>query len=591
MRTSLRRMTGVMLATLALAGCASTSSIVDRVSGPSPDTLLQQARQQQGAQAAATRLQAAQILARQGNNAQALSVAGNLDQQQLDDSNRIAWALLTSRLALDQDDPASALQATALVDESGLTLESDDRNTLRQRRGLAQAMQGDARTAALTLIALQRDTDNTALNDTIWQQLSRLDTRQLGEVASRSGALAQGWVELARLRRDRSGNIAGLFDAVQQWRQANPQHPAARRLPTDLTQLQALEGKEVQRIAVFLPRSGPLSTVADALREGMRSRVEVARSQGQQVPELSFYDTADGTLQSLYGKAMMNGAQVVIGPLDKSKVSQLETRSDVPIPTLALNYGTHEHNSAAGLYEYGLSAEDEARQAAHRARLDGHSQAGIMVPDNDWGARVLDAFRNQWQQQNGEIASIVNYDPKGSVADSTRTLLKSGQKKPDMLFLLALPDYARQIPPTLEYLYAGDLPVYATSHVYEGTPQPRLDSDLDDVKFVDIPWQIPDVAAGGADAVPFATTRQQLLQGNDGNPGLLKLQAMGVDAFELARRLPIFEATSNNVMQGATGTLQPRDDGRIVRTLPWAVFRNGEPGLPGLSGLTPELSR
>ncbi|QEL11431.1 ABC transporter substrate-binding protein [Kushneria phosphatilytica] len=591
MRTSLRRLAGVMLATLLLAGCASTSSIVDRFNGPSADTLLQQARQQQGAQAAATRLQAAQILARQGDNAQALRVANELDRQQLDNSKRIEWALLTSRIALDQEDPGSALKATSLLDEIGSAINVDDRNTLRQRRGLAQAMQGDARSAAMTLIRLQQDTDNTALNDTIWQQLSRLDARQLGELAEQGGPLARGWVELAQLRRSRSGDIAGLFNAIQQWQQANASHPAARRLPTDLTQLQSLKGREIHQVAVFLPRSGPLSTVANALREGMEARAATARTEGEQVPELSFYDSASANLQSLYGKAMMDGAQVVIGPLDKSKVSQLETRSDVPIQTLALNYGTHDHNTASGLYEYGLSAEDEARQAAHQARLDGHSQAGIMVPDNDWGSRVLDAFRQQWQQEGGQIASIVNYDPKGSVASSTRTLLKSGQSKPDMLFLLALPDYARQIPPTLKYLYAGDLPVYATSHAYAGTPQPRLDSDLDGVKFVDIPWQIPDVAAGGADAVPFATTRQQLLQGNENNPGLLKLHAMGVDAFELARRLPIFSATSNNVMQGATGKLSPRDDGRIIRTLPWAVFRNGEPGLPGLSGLSPDTAR
>ncbi|WP_276204959.1 penicillin-binding protein activator [Kushneria phosphatilytica] len=252
MRTSLRRLAGVMLATLLLAGCASTSSIVDRFNGPSADTLLQQARQQQGAQAAATRLQAAQILARQGDNAQALRVANELDRQQLDNSKRIEWALLTSRIALDQEDPGSALKATSLLDEIGSAINVDDRNTLRQRRGLAQAMQGDARSAAMTLIRLQQDTDNTALNDTIWQQLSRLDARQLGELAEQGGPLARGWVELAQLRRSRSGDIAGLFNAIQQWQQANASHPAARRLPTDLTQLQSLKGREIHQVAVFL---------------------------------------------------------------------------------------------------------------------------------------------------------------------------------------------------------------------------------------------------------------------------------------------------------------------------------------------------
>jgi hypothetical protein len=58
-----------------------------------------------------------------------------------------------------------------------------------------------------------------------------------------------------------------------------------------------------------------------------------------------------------------------------------------------------------------------------------------------------------------------------------------------------------------------------------------------------------------------------------------------VDAYELARRLPQLQALPNSEMFGATGTLRPGDDGRILRQLPWARFVNGVPQpilIPGL---------
>ncbi|MCM3325096.1 penicillin-binding protein activator, partial [Cytobacillus kochii] len=139
--------------------------------------------------------------------------------------------------------------------------------------------------------------------------------------------------------------------------------------------------------------------------------------------QLSFYDASSSNLNTLYAQATLAGAQVVIGPLDKDKVSRLEQRDSVPLPTLALNYGTAPSNSADNLFQYGLSAEDEARQVAKRAWLDGHRRAGMLVPDNAWGDRVADAFRDAWLEQGGSLAAVTRYDPEASVASAVRQLL------------------------------------------------------------------------------------------------------------------------------------------------------------------------
>ncbi|GAB2795995.1 penicillin-binding protein activator [Halomonas shantousis] len=579
MQKSLQRLTGLFMVALLLGGCVSQSGFTERFTGPGADELLAQAENQSGQQAVQSRLQAADILARQGDDAQALEVATRIDAQLLEDADRVKWALLLSDVGLRQEDGWSVIQATQIL-ESGLDTPPRDAQTLRYRRGLALNMVGEPQASLKTLIDLQRNAAPFDLSDDIWKVLSRFNSEQLASLELGDDPLAQGWIELALIHRRNGGDLSRLFHAIDEWRGRYPNHPAARRLPADLAALRDLRGKEITRVAVFLPESGPLANVASAIRNGIQARHMNALNQGEQTPQVTYYDTSQADLDSLYAQAMLDSAQVVIGPLDKTQVTELETRPEVPLPTLALNYGENPNNQAGQLYQYGLSAEDEARQIAARARMDGHHNAAVLVPDNDWGSRVQDAFRQAWEGQGGRVASTISYDPKASVASAVRPLLgvrgdRASRNDIDMLFLLALPSYARQVPPTLDFFYAGNLPIYATSHLYEGRPQPRVDHDLDGVLFVEIPWLIPDAAVGGEDALPFAATYRELQQGTE--PGELKLNAMGVDAYELARHLPLFKTLPNMDVFGATGDLEARDDGRIQRTLPWAQFQNGMP--------------
>ncbi|QEM81337.1 penicillin-binding protein activator [Halomonas binhaiensis] len=573
MMISTRGPLAATLLALTLAGC-SAPGVIQRTFDEDPDQLLTQAAQQQPAQAAQTRLQAADILARSERRPEALEVAKQIDDSQLKGDNLRQWALLLSELGDSEGDPQAVLRATSATK---LVQFSDDQlNLLLLRQGLAFGQLGQAQKSTRILLQVQTTSGREDINDAIWAQLSTLSERQANALAQPDNAIVTGWLSLAALVRNSNGNIDQLFTQLDDWRVANTDHPANRRMPKQITAMRDLRGKQVTKIAVMLPESGPLAGVADAIEEGIRARQKVSGNSGA---KLAFLDTSSASLDQLYQTAKGGGAQVVIGPLDKKDVSQLESRSSVPLPTLALNYGEGTSNTTVGLFEYGLSAEDEARQAARRGWQDGHRKASVLVPNNDWGQRVGEAFWNEWKALGGEVASAVRYSPSAPATDSTRRAVS--EPRPDMLFLLALPDYARQVRPTLQYYNALKLPVYATSHLYEGRPQPNLDRDLDGVQFLDIPWQIPDAAVGGAEALPFYASYQQLR--SEDNPGTFRLKAMGVDAYELARRLPQYEAIPQTRMQGATGMLGGNGDGRIYRELPWAVFVNGVPA-PILAG-------
>ncbi|MEA2118364.1 penicillin-binding protein activator [Halovibrio sp. HP20-50] len=503
MKQSLRGLLAAALVALLVAGCAMQSpSVVDRVPDEDPGRLLSQAEQQAPEQAAKTRLEAANILARQGRRDNAFDTADGIDESRLSESDRVRWALLFSELARALDEPRAVLRATQVLDDE-LPMQANQQQTLSER---------------------------------------------------------------------------------QRWAQEALDQPSAVSIA-----LPELEGQDIRRIVVALPESGPLSSVANTIAMAMRQHHEV---KGDNV-ELNFLDASRYSTDELYDRAQQMNAQLIIGPLAKDQVTQLEQRASVPLPTLALNYGSGDSNQAQRLFQYGLSAEDEARQAAQRAWQDGQRQMSMMVPDNDWGRRVGEAFWNEWQRQGGEITNAVRYNPESSVANAVQTALNvSGDRARlgniDALFLLALPEYARQVPPTMDYYYAPNLPIYATSHLHEGRLQTRLDQDLNDVMFMDIPWQIPDAAVGGEEVLPFAATYQSLRDESDAS--MFRLMAMGVDAYELAIRLS--NLNELNGLSGSTGTLYLNGDGRIYRELPWAKFQNGVPSpilVPSL-GDTPQES-
>ncbi|MDT0590386.1 penicillin-binding protein activator [Halomonas sp. PAR8] len=562
-----RGLLATALLALLLAGCAYQPGIVERALDDDPATLLEQAQQQEPAEAARTRLDAADILARQGQRTQALEVARQIDRSQLAGDPLARWALLLADLGESEGDPEAVIQATQDLDD--LALNRSQTLALREQRGLALLERDNSFAAARALLLVQAESDDEALNDPIWRALGGVEQRRLAQLGELQGALTRGWVELVETVRSGDGNIDRLFLRLDEWRSRHQRHPAARRLPADLIALRELRGQEVQHIAVLLPESGALSRIATAIGEGIRTRHRLSDDNIR----LSFIDSASGSLESLYREAQNRGAQVVIGPLDKDRVSELERRNRVPLPTLALNYGRSATNAAEGLFQYGLSAEGEAKQVARRAWDDGHRRAALLVPDNDWGQRVGEAFWDEWRAQGGKVTKAVRYNPGASATESTRRTI--AESRPDLLFMLALPDYARQVPPTLDYYGANKLPVYATSHLFSGQLNPRLDGDLNDVMFLDIPWQIPDAAAGGEDALPFTASYRSLRE--EADPNLFRLNAMGVDAFELARRLPQFQLVSNSELFGATGSLRAGQDGRIQRTLPWARFIDGVP--------------
>ena len=590
MRDAFQRLAGLALTATLLGGCASAPSFFGGFGSNSPERLLTDAQSQPLPQATATRLKAATLLSQQGEQGLAFSILSSLDDRLLSPQDRIQWALLTARLGLEQHNSGATFKAVSLLENSSLSLSAEDRRQLSIYRAQAFGEQGDhLKAAAMLLDAQRRAGSDTGYNDPLWEQLQLLSNPQLSQLPGKD-ELSTGWKELASLQRTNAQQDM-LKSAVQQWQQRRPQHPAAQQLPTALAQLaglaaaltpapnttpdnaQALTNMPA-RVAVFLPQTGSLAPLAKAIKAGIDTQRASLLSAGQPAPEVDYYDTASASIDDLYAQAQAKGDQVVIGPLDKEAVTALEARGGVTLPTLALNYGNSVQNATHSLYEYGLSAEDEARQAAQYASDAGLSQASLLTPDNDWGRRVEEAFRQQWQYQNHTVTTSVHYAPSAPVSSSVKTLASAG--RPQLVFMFAMPEYARQVPPFLKYLHLDNLPVYATSHVYTGRSNTSQDSDLNGVLFPNIPWYLPELYSDSS-PMPYKDSYQRLNGDGKASITMLKLNAMGVDAYELALRLAHFNDTPNSTLEGATGTLHLDANHRFQRQLPWARFQQGRP--------------
>jgi outer membrane PBP1 activator LpoA protein len=482
--------------------------------------------------------------------------------------------LAYARLELADNQPAAA--QTRLDALGQATIPAEVRDNYLDIRALALETQGQYLQAARARSAREESLRNSLEIKTnqqaLWQNLMRLSPAQLGQPPQDSEARLQGWMNLAWLAK--TNPPSQLPVAVQGWQQRYPQHPAMLNIVPMLVGTQtagAGQPQAARQIALLLPLNGELMRAAEAVREGFLAAWYNDGGDRQGVA-VKVYEADQNNVLQVYQQALDEGAYLVAGPLNKDAVSTLVAAyPSFPVPTLSLNYHIElsqggSYTAPGNLYQFSLSAEDEARVVAALAWADGKRRAVALVPEGDWGNRVLGSFARHWESQGGELVGHTAY--RDNFSEAARQLLRE-RASIDMIFIGAFPSQARQIRPHLKYYAAGNLPVYATSHVYGGTPEVTQDKDLDGVLFVDMPWLITPPAAGNPLYAPVAQYWRDWPAANK------RLYAFGIDAYRLASRLPQLQAQTR--IEGETGLLWLDRLGVIHRELPRAVFRNGVP--------------
>lgn len=542
---------------------------------------------------------AAQAMFNAGLGQQAGQVLDQMPAAQLPLALRLQRQLLQAEIPLKRDPELSLtlLQKPAVV-EAQLPDRVDLYANFHLLRARAFGRLGQhvetAREYILRELYLTEPSAIEANQLAIWQSLSLLtsDTLSQSRLQPPPDALS-GWVELVTIAKDYSLTPTEVQQRLNTWRSRYTGHPASEQILTLLLERSRELTTRPGNIALLLPLSGRYASAGEAALDG----IFAAYYQDPQRDNITLriYDVGDQPSQALlsYQQAVAEGAEFVIGPLDKTAVIELARQQELPVPALALNYTESAANP--NLYQFALAPEDEAREVAERAWLEGYRQAAVMVPTSPLGERLNSAFTERWQELGGLVVAVSQYSADSNdFSGPIKALLKIDDSEfrkrrvqqlfgknlefvprrrqdIDFVFLAASPQPARLLRPQLKFHHAGDLPILATSHLYSGVIDRNADRDLDDILFCDMPWTLdaPSPMQGLRQQDELKSHRDQLQ----------RLVALGVDAYQLVSLISMLESHPYERYHGETGNLHLSDDRRVLRQLLWARFERGQPKL------------
>lgn len=431
----------------------------------------------------------------------------------------------------------------------------------------------------------------------IWQILVAVPKQVLDSYRKRErDPVMAGWLQLALVQVNNPDNRHALVRGIKDWKKLFPKHPITDDFLEDISRSQSSLIGRVNSIALLLPISSDYKRAAEAVRDGFLAMDRFNPNPDK--PAIRVYDFGKDPAEAanVYKQAVKDGADFIVGPLGLEATKAVVDKTNLKKPTLLLSH-TDERIGASNIFQFGLSPEQEARQAAERAYLDGHRLAAVLFPDTPWGERMKAAFVEHWETLGGLVVRTQSYDARaGDHAESIKALLNITQGEArkaalssllrrrlkyearirqdvDFIFLAADRQLARLIKPQLNFHQASGLPVYSTSHVYGGKPDRRKDQDENGIVFGDMPWLLI--------RSPHMTELKEKLEGDWPYAGtsLDRLYALGVDSYAIIPYLNRISSSSGVRFNGVTSSLSLGQGGRLHRQLIWARFRGGVPRL------------
>ncbi|WP_208951014.1 penicillin-binding protein activator [Rahnella sp. ChDrAdgB13] len=320
--------------------------------------------------------------------------------------------------------------------------------------------------------------------------------------------------------------------------------------------------------------------------------------------QVKVYDTNGQPLAALLTQAQQDGATLVVGPLLKDQVNELGN-AQTPLNVLALNQPETEKNSPNICY-FALSPEDEAQDAARHMWAEQKRSPLLLVPRGAFGDRIAQAFANEWQKLGGQTVLKQGLGSAGELRSSIGSGIRltgtpvtaSDSAVPaqaqgvtiggitipapptdaqitqgstggavDSVYVVATQSELTLIKPMLDLAVSGRShpSVYASSRSYQAGAGPDYRLEMEGVEFSDIP-----LLAGSN---PALMQQAAAKFGNDYS--LVRLYAMGIDAWSLANHFSQMRTLPGFQVSGSTGDLSANENCVIHRKLPWLQYRQG----------------
>ncbi len=313
-----------------------------------------------------------------------------------------------------------------------------------------------------------------------------------------------------------------------------------------------------RHIALLLPlKSASFGAAAEAFRLGFSTAAEFQRGLPVEIQPTG--DATDDILKA-YRSAVQANPALIVGPLTRGAVTAL-LEEPLTIPTLALSTPDIQGSLPNNLYLFGLNVESEARQAARLAYARKFRKAVTITAQNTFSKRIQAAFTDEWLKLGGTLLERLFFAPNQNAHPKIRAAL--ARLEPDMFFIAADAERARAVRPYLD----ATIPTYATSLIYGGRSEGGRNVDLNQIRFVEMPWFLQ------------ADHPAVLIYPRPANPMPVELErfyALGIDAWRVSAALLDRETLANTpFLDGVTGQIV-LDAHHFNRELSAAEFRLGE---------------
>jgi len=534
------------------------------------------------------KLQAAQARFDAGQDEQAKVLADSVLVNNLNNQQRNQLQLLYAQIFLNNGDAEQAINRLHLVIYVDLT--QAQRQSYHEARAFSYALNDEkiesVRERIILGSLLVKNEDKLRNQKAIMALLELLPLNLLEEQIALSPVETYlGWLDLAIISRRELKGTAEFENLINQWQGRYLFHSAHELIASGYFINTQLTVENIRNIAVFLPESGVYAEHAKVIKEGFMAAYyqqdEALR------PNLRFYDTEVQAVDLVYQQAEADGAELIIGPLNKVKVAELSQLGKLSVPVLALNYV--EELSRENIYQFALNPMDEVNQAVESAKSAGLNNALILAPEGAMGVRIATYFQNAWELAGGKVLAVQEFNSRmGDFSEPIKAMLSVEESEyrynklkniagglkfnsrrrrdVDVIFIVANYQQARLINPHFYHNRAEDVAVYGLSRVYTGQQDERKNIDLNGVSFCSIPWLFEGAYQGELNRQALQSTWQQFPD------KFLSLIAFGIDAYDI---VPYLNKLKTMQYQGVTGELSVNESNVIVRKLVCAKFQNG----------------
>lgn len=461
----------------------------------------------------------AHIAAVQGNNQHAEDLLRRVDLTQLSSSQVGRYYAVKARIAENKNAIIDAVKARIQMDQ--------------------------------VLTDVPRKQEN---NDRTWALLRQANRGLLNNTPDEGNLALAGWLALARAYNDNLSQPTQLSQALQNWKSAYPNHAASYLFPTELQGLFNFQQTSLSQVALLLPLSGNGQILGNTIKSGF----DAAKGDNTAV-QVQVYDTVATPINDIIAQAKQAGVRAIIGPLLKQNVdSVLNNPSAIQgMDVLALN-STPNARAIGQVCYYGLSPEDEAESAANKMWKDGIQVPMVAVPQNDLGQRTATAFNIRWQQLSGTDANIKYYNQTGDVGVALQGQNVQG------LYVVAKSEELADVKSVIDNS-GSNIKLYASSRSNSSNNGPEYRLLMNGLQFSDIPF------FKDTDSAQY----QKIATNTNGDYSLMRLYAMGADAWLLISHFNELRQVPGYQIDGLTGKLSAGPNCNIERDMTWFQYQNG----------------